>query len=269
MTNVQLSNKYEQSYCDLLLSVAQGPQFRHPKLCALWPIQGEASKHGVMIIGQAVSGWTVKFTQKELMVGGSINRVVAHARHESEAGIHPPVGRCPMMWVSDQWGRSDLAPDISRSRFWQTARDVSLQLNSDGATGARFWASYLCWSNLYKIAPSNANGYGGDNPDPPLKRTQFRWAVELIRQEISELQPKRILVMTESKKQSNDWFAPFEQALGLNLNWCDDQIVKATGVVGRTQWVVTIHPQYLPKGCKVSDIPKEIMNSFAHLSESS
>ena len=97
------------------------------------------------------------------------------------------------------------------------------------------WSSRLAWTNLYKVSPA-----AGWNPGADLQRAQRRSAVELLKLEISELAPRRVLALT------GGWIGPFMDELGLVLDHRSG-LVEGVGVQDERAWVVAKHPMLKPE----------------------
>lgn len=134
-----------------------------------------------------------------------------------------------MGWVLDRWGDSDGGYDTARSQYWNTARRVIEGLHPDWEAD---WPSHLAWTNLAKVAP-----YDGGNPGSASLRIQ-RGAngTALLTREVEELAPRRIVAFTDRW-----WFAPFAEALGVDLDERDG-LVEAVGCRGEQRVVVAVHP---------------------------
>jgi hypothetical protein len=128
-----------------------------------------------------------------------------------------------LLGVPDSAGGRPDGYNSNRSAFWQTPRHLPrLQLGNE----PRDWASVLAWSNLAKLAPES-----GGNPSKSLYDLQVQYGPDLVRQEILELTPRRVLVMT-----GRGWFAPFAERIGLDVAWREGPTFRWRE--SRTVWVL-------------------------------
>jgi hypothetical protein len=166
-------------------------------------------------------------------------------------GICNLATRCPMLWVTDQWKGTRQAPSTGKSSFWRVVRLVVDRLNLGDAEKDN-WPTALAWSNLYKVSPKE-----GGNPAKNLKAAQEPIAFDLIKREVAELEPKRVLVLT-----GLDWFTPFAEHLRLNLVKVTSPVVEAYAFEGDTHWIVARHPSRLPKDLTEAAFADMIAHAF-------
>jgi hypothetical protein len=126
-----------------------------------------------------------------------------------------------MRWVTDLWGARE-GYNTARSAFWRVLRRIVLS-DPAGVADADRWSSRLAWTNLYKVSPG-----AGWNPGADLQRAQHRDAAELLRLELAEFAPKRVLALT------GGWVDPFIGDLGLSLEPRPATIL-AAGPVGSVE----------------------------------
>jgi hypothetical protein len=105
------------------------------------------------------------------------------------------------------------------------------------------WSSRLAWTNLYKVSPAF-----GWNPGADLQRAQRGSAIELLRLEVEEFAPRRILALTGA-----GWIDPFSGGLGLRLD-ARPGLIEGVGELGRCAWVVAKHPMTKPEDRFVSEV---------------
>ena len=218
-----LSQEYEAQYVRLLDRAARGnvqPRY----LAVFWPMIGHRYAGELMIIGRAVNGWMIRW-----LIGDdrSTAAVAATARRHSKRDGDTD----PLAWVpASAGGRAD-GYNSNRSAFWQTPRHL-LRLERGGELSD--WTSGLAWSNLAKLAPEP-----GGNPRGELFDLQVQYGPDLIRQEVRELRPERVLVMT-----GRGWFEPFARRLEIDVRWLDGRnlAVEGAGAGVGAKWVVTPHP---------------------------
>jgi len=135
-----------------------------------------------MVIGRAVNGWHTNWVPCEMKSEQFREKQVEELfknNRDSE--------KCPMAWVTDKWGCKN-GYNTKRSAFWQVIRFVIGDL---GISHDDHWPSHLLWSNLYKISPSK-----GGNPLSKLIKIQRDYCFEILKNEVKEFKPRRILFLT-------------------------------------------------------------------------
>lgn len=187
----------------------------------------------VLVYGQAVGGWHAELDYREAIPA---ERMAESKLYSNE----PYADHSPLDWVNVLWTNATLRRRSEAEQhhyegrengyrawssfFWQTT--VALMQHRHGITDDEEWKwnHGLVWSNLYKIAPqdhSNAAAKKMANPTEADRALQRPNAVELVRMELDELQPKLCVVLT-----NESWWAPFRKglrttemnaALGVNL----------------------------------------------------
>ena len=204
---------------------------------------------GLMAIGRSVNGWgdsdiiPAHLCDQELRENFA-GKVVQWSTGED--------GNCPM---HHYWGyNTPLSP------FGRVLRGVVRQLEIPDFDEA-IWPSYLVWSNLYKLSPSD-----GGNPRITLRNAQRPGCIDLLRVELKTYRPDHLLFLTGL----NDWADPFLEALEINdvpmptdpnflfvekfgrLTHHNNQLCKV---------VIACHPQTRPEGQWVN----EVMEAFHRL----
>ena len=153
-----------------------------------------------------------------------------------------PVTGDRMAWVGDLWGaRTEY--NTRRSAFWRVLSQLTPGGPADG------WPGRLVWTNLYKV--SRAVGW---NPGADLQRAQRAGAAELLRRELAEYAPRRVLALT------GGWIDPFADSLGLDVD-TRPGLVEGLGTWDGVPWVVAKHPMGKPGGAFVA----EVRAAFAEL----
>lgn len=195
-----------------------------------------------LIYGQAVNGWGSGFNLFDTVNSENVKDSIRSSNSFLLEKDHNPLD-----WVNAQWSDSvyngDCQDDVSRnfysgkyrayrSFFW----NVSYKLICDFYAMERSswdWSKKMVWSNLYKIAPEDAN------PNWNERNLQQPFSSELIRMEIDELNPKYCIVLT-----NESWWTPFQKALDSKIL---QQIDLPTEIVcyeqyKQTQIIVTKRP---------------------------
>jgi hypothetical protein len=251
---IQFSDRYQNTFSRLLESVGSRKRPAKGEMTALWPMCGHRYDGRLLIVGRAPNGWEGRFTAQALQDSHKRTEILKFAREVAEDGVlewRRP-GRCPMLWVSDQWDDPRGGGyNTSKSRFWLVAREVARALALPGST-SRDWPSALCWSDLYKIAAKDTG-----NPTTSLMRAQFSVATELLAQEVRELSPKLVLVLA-----GFDWYSPFVDALGLEQKKLHGPSVEAISQDGETRWLFVTAPTYMRPGISVESYRRDILKNL-------
>ena len=98
-----------------------------------------------------------------------------------------------MFWVTYCWHcKEKCKKDYRtwRSAFWRFVKSVVEELKIGDITNAS-WPTYLIYSNLYKVSLDN-----GGNPTGKRAEIQRKDCIELLKKEISQWQPEKILFLT-------------------------------------------------------------------------
>ena len=156
-------------------------------------------------------------------------------------------GQCPMKWITNRWGVGN-RHNTKRSAFWRVIRRVTDQLQVADRHHPD-WPSYLVWSNLYKLSPSQ-----GRNPSRRLRRVQLAGCKNLLQLEIKQYRPRRLLLLT-----GRHWAMPFLEALGAEEQFDAERYVRSAGQLqlpdaGRTRFVVVRHPERKPERPWIEDV---------------
>jgi hypothetical protein len=236
------SPAYEPIFEQMLEGVARAATDPNVPLVPFWPLRGAAYDAELLVIGRSVNGWIEDWTATELADPATRRAAVERMRIDAE-----PAEGCRMGWVTNLWSAQD-GYNTRRSAFWRVLRRIVLTEPAHGA-GADHWSSYLVWTNLYKVSPA-----AGWNPGADLQRAQRADAIELLRLEVAEFAPRRVLALT------GGWIAPFADDLGLALE-PRAGFVEGIGHVEGRAWVVAKHPMRKPEAPFVA----EVLAAFADL----
>jgi hypothetical protein len=235
-----LSTTYENLFEDLLAAVVTHVDgLRQRPLSAFWPVCGGRYDGGLMVIGRAVNGWR-ECDVAQLAAPDGRRSALQEIRAESE----PTDTSDPMRRVIDQAGARKKY-NTNRAAFWRVTRQATLAaLNVDPGE----WSSFVCWSNLYKLAPA-----GGGNPSDALARAQLPVAADMIHPEVTEFAPTRVLVLA-----GMSWFRPFAEVLRLAVE-PRHGFVEAVGKDSARRWVIARHPMRKPE----QPFVQEVLSAFA------
>jgi hypothetical protein len=229
-TPLVLSDSYGSAFVGMLETVGATPGVGPDELAVFWPMVGHAYRGELLVVGKAVNGWIDQVTLDQLHSPALCTELAGVARRTSEGD-----GSCPMRWVTDRWRPGDGDYSTARSAFWRHIRRVLAAVDPESADDP-LWSGRLAWSNLAKLAP-----WKGGNPGGPLLDVQRRLGPDLLRREVAELAPRRVLVLT-----GRSWFEPFADGLGLDVQWRDGLVHGVADEPGR-RWVIAGHPQGKPR----------------------
>jgi len=224
------------------------PKLKDLGLTAFCAMEGENAVGGLMVIGRAVNGWEDKtWKVEELRNEGKIDGIIE--------GLY---NFTSMDWVID----CRIHPEkynnylITRSAFWRVTESITKTL-IPGATDIT-WPNYLIYSNLYRVSP-----YNGGNPSNKLAEIQRTDCINLLKQEIAQWQPKRILFLT-GLNWADKFLTDDENGLGKMMDIRHkDGAVQMSGKLTIPQgtpipFVAASHPQGKPEG----ELKEEIINHF-------
>jgi hypothetical protein len=241
----QLSPAYNEFYNKGLESFQSKLKDRPNWYVDFYPSLGRALDKGSLdfiFYGQAVNGWDSGFDKATVLDEAKLGKSINASNRSFAEG-----GHCPVDWVNVRWNKSAYSevtktesarsfyPAHSywcfRSFFWNTTYKTVCDHYGIGRESWE-WARKIAWSNLYKIAPENAN------PSQEEKAWQEEDAKKLIRQEILEIKPKYCIFLT-----GDIWFKPFsELAQPLQQPQGIPDIIKHIGYIDNSLCVVTHRP---------------------------
>ena len=251
---MQTDRNKEKEILKGLLNKLAGPDgkpFENFELTTFCAMRGENSTGDLMIIGRAVNGWQEKpWESKDLLGNNKIEEII------KELYDYPP-----MRWVMEWWdGKKESGKKYKTrtSAFWRVARSVAERFGIPDATNPRgTWPTHLIWSNLYKLSH-----YTGANPLGNLAKFQRKECIDLLKVEISQWQPKKILFLTGFDEWADKFLTEDGNGLGeLNIHSknCDDKKVQMSGKLiiplgTPIPFVVASHPQSKKEGKMVEEI---------------
>jgi len=172
-------------------------------------------KSDFLIYGQAPNGWRSGF-----QLDDNINLEKVHDSYCQSNKFLSERNHSPLDWVNVQWSNSDYNRNCNdslskefyngsyrayRSFFWNVIYKLICDYYQIDRESWE-WSKKIVWSNLYKIAPANAN------PNGFYKSQQHPLASELVKKEIEEINPKYCIVIT-----NGDWWKPFHEALNTTI----------------------------------------------------
>ena len=245
-----LSAEYEATYNRMLEEVGRNSSISEEFLSLFWPMRGHQYEGDLFVIGRRPNGTDVNPNKKDLQ-NGKRKELITEVRRFAE-----PKKDCPMLWLTDpqryEW---------KRSKFFRVAERVSLRNNItlDLKRNAE-WASWICYSNLLKVAPAKPPDKETPEPSKTLKGTQLRYGIELIRLEVEAFCPRHVLVLT-----GKDWFSDFADGLGLTIKWREG-LVEGTAMQNQRRWIIAKHPDIRSKGASIDGFVDEILKAFVGIS---
>lgn len=196
---MRMSKQYEERYVELLGEVSQNTRLGHEELTGFWPMRGANYTGELLVLGRCVNGWdTTPWTGTDARTPAGRRAITARTRAMSEEYDDPIAD-----WIVTLEGSHY---STNRSAFLRTARRVCRDVVPRAEDQ---WASHLAWSNVTKIAP-----HEGGNASNKLWQVQRTHAVELLRQELEELKPRRVLALT-----GRDWLDRIGPELGVKIRW--------------------------------------------------
>jgi hypothetical protein len=249
--------KLKDEFTEMLNSV--GNDFSEENLTALFPIEGKKYNHELMLVGRAFNGWgsendDICWNPKSGNPSSeTINNIIDYSLYGEKDGD------CPMKWITDHWGwetnvnkntPKNEQYNMKRSQFWRVTKEILSKLKN---TEPEDWASYLVWSELYKIASSE-----GGNPSAKLLNAQWENCKRVLSEEIKFYEPTRILFLT-----GYDWFEDFEgievfKDLGFTKVETKSSLVEWAGYNENIKVVVAKHPQ----GKDETEYVKQVIEYF-------
>jgi hypothetical protein len=229
-------DSFPEIYEGLLSDLYNDPKIKWPQegLCAFSALTGKNWKDGekVVFYGWALNGWVppLKFRREDL--GSDDKRSqkaieICVAGHKAsickldEDVLAPACEDCDdpqLHWVHHQRKKPYRYNSVAVTPFWSVIGKVLHGLDPARAADPN-WASWIAWSNLYKVAPAR-----GGNPGGPLMRCQFGKCAELLKVELANWQARAAVFLTEENKRSggfdcvdlSGWFEPFRRSLQID-----------------------------------------------------
>lgn len=116
--------------------------------------------------------------------------------------------------------------------------------------GNSFFADYVVWSNLYKVAKSKEDTTGG-NPSAALCDVQFCYCQEILDTEIDLYDPAVIVFLT-----GVGWAKPYLNGATDRSDAPDNKYVKQTGLYRGRKYMIGPHPQGKNKSLYLEEISR-------------
>ena len=223
---------------------------RDQQLTGMLAVRGLYYTRELMVVGRAPNGYCCQPTAAELT-----DRFV----RENFATCVADLSRGdPMRWVIDLWGAGD-SYNTRRSAFWRVIRNTLRDLEiCDVGSEYVPWSSHLVWSNLYKVSPAD-----GGNPDNALIDIQLPLCKKMLRLELNEFKPKRLLFLT-GNDWSNDFLSDRWFKRSRQIGNCAYDFVEDFGLLRKSiKFVVACHPQGKPE----EDWTNEVVRAFEEIQQ--
>lgn len=191
------------------------------KYCLFYPMIGKDynERKALMVYGQYVNEWQPTF--KTTANKANIETVVKKAFDYSTVKKG-----CSLQWVNNQW----IKQNLFRVLLWNIT--YKLAMEQYGRTEDD-WNNIIAYSNLYKIAPSELM-----SPTAEELAAQTHDCANLFKEELSILQPKNVLIITNLK----DWAAPILKNAGIKFTTRSAEYVQATAAYRGSQLIITDKP---------------------------
>jgi hypothetical protein len=203
-----LSTKYEALYNRLLEHIGARWLEMPDKVCLHWPMWEPTYSGRLLIVGQALNGWMIDTPSVALGNATKRSSLIGATRAVSESDT-----AWTWMWPGP-WSRP----------FWRLARAVMAHLGVN--------VNEIAWSNLAKVAPA-----GGGNPWGSLLGAQHELGGQLLRQEVRELDPEFVLVVS-----GRGYLEPFLVGAAMAPVWSRDGARQFDGLLDGRRWLVINHP---------------------------
>ena len=169
------------------------------------------TKTEFLVYGQAVNGWSSGFNILNTVDDSKIyNSIYASNKYLFEKN-HNPLDWVNALWSNRMYNENSYDENFKsfyngtyrafRSFFWNVNKKLICQYYNLDKTSWD-WSKKLVWSNLYKIAPEDAN------PNQEERQLQQEISIELVKKELDELNPKYCIVLTNL-----NWWLPFQEGL--------------------------------------------------------
>jgi len=215
----------------LLSPVVREYPYKDQLLCGFMALEGAeyAANRKLMVVGRAVNGWRDSACVSNLVTDEQKDSFIDSIFWSDQ--------ECKLAWVEAGAG-SHNDYNTNRSAFWRVIKAVSRSLGVWGEDNDWAWSSGLVWSNLYKISP-----HAGGNPSDRLCALQEEGCIRLLRQELLDYAPERVLLLT-----GMPWAWNFMKGLGCRLQ-ATQGVVEAHGLIDLPDarlsipFVVASHPQ--------------------------
>lgn len=208
------------------------------------------TKPDFLVYGQAVNSWRTYLGDVQKM---GVDSFVEMANKDSNEYLDSE-NLNPIDWVNALWSKStseDLNQNIYdyfkeeitrekpywvyRSFFWQLVYKLICDKKEfPEGRGTWNWSKHLVYSNLFKIAPDEAN------PNYFYRNIQLEKSLELFKLELDEIKPKYCILLTNISwaKDFIDYIKPIE----IPFNGISQPNIHFFGIYNQSKIIVTERP---------------------------
>lgn len=191
------------------------------RYCMFYPMIGKdyEEKKELIVYGQSVSDWkpVFKLTKNKAQIESIVKK--AHEYSVVSRG-------CALDWVNRYW----IKQSLYRSFFWNIAQKLSIERYG---RNDKDWNHIIAYSNLMKISPLNA-----DKMPELVFSAQLINAAHMFKEELSLLQPKNVLLMTNFKH----WAEPLLRKAGIKFTKEDGEYIRATAAYRGSRIIISEKP---------------------------
>lgn len=133
---------------------------------------------------------------------------------------------CPLDWVNKNW----IKHGLFRSFLWNITYKIAMEKYGRSEDN---WNNVIAWSNLMKVSPCTPNAITPEDFTPQLSN-----CAHLFKEELSLLQPKNVLLITNLDK----WAGPLLKTAGIKYQEVKTGYVQATAAYRGSQLIITEKP---------------------------
>ncbi|MBK7035873.1 MAG: hypothetical protein IPI31_13900 [Bacteroidetes bacterium] len=231
-------DQFNKTFLDYIKALSE-TKLNNIKYCLFYPMLGKDyfDKREILIIGRAVNLWGEKEKHWDSL---SANEDIV--KNAIDFSLPYYGDTCAINWVNKDWDNDE--SHVRYSPFWQVIYKLIMQ--QYGCNDAN-WSYKMAWSNLYKIAPS-----AGGNPNRKLEwQSQLENCKKLFELEISELQPKNVIMITGLDGWAKDFVAEYTEV--------KETYVKAIAKIGNSNIIITSRPERKPQQVFIDEIAKYLV----------
>lgn len=213
----------EKTLLDLarFLETEEETELLKERYSMFYPMIGKEyeEKRELIVYGELANDWksVFKLTKNKTQIEVIVKR--AHEQSVVSRG-------CALDWVNKYW----IKHSLYRSFFWNIAQKLSIERYGRNDTD---WNHIIAYSNLLKIIPINT-----DKLPEAIFKAQLANAAHLFKEELSLLQPKNVLLMTNFKNRAE----PILKRAGIKLTMHDGEYIKATTAYRGSRIIISEKP---------------------------
>ena len=203
----------------------------------------------LMVVGRAMNGWEKDFSK--LNVDEIINMIFEEGFDFNDV-INPD--------LSQKY--NNCSYNYIRSKFWKLIKFVLEEYNDANTNWYDIekndkWNEKIVWSNLYKISPKEAG-----NPPWKIMMQNIEEYINILKEEIEEYNPDRILLVTDNNYLEPDVKKPtFIEAF--NIIKCEKGNIVGVGKYRDKKVIVCKRPdRWGMSDDKIREMAREIKAEF-------